>query len=445
MILTKNSVGVEICGSDLRLAVMRMSFGKLRLTAIHRIAGFMTQDEEARKKAVKTLVKKNSIPVSRVYLSVPREHGIVRQIDLPAEMAQKLADVVKLQVETLSPWPLDEIYWDFAQEQQKRNRKLTAITIVIIPRTALDPWIAFFKSAGAPLSGATLSSLAYGHGATALWKEAGPTVILRREESYIEGVVVNGSRIAALTVPPADGPGATKTLMDRLLSVAKLPSAEGSRFVLCGDSSDPASLEENPHLPIENTRPQSTADFGAIAAALLPLKESPFRSNLVPPAQRYHESQLRLIPTYVLGFLVICVGLGLVAREPYQSVAYASRIDTEIRKIAPQVSEVANQEAELNQLSTRSRALASALQNGDYNLEAVRELARVLPATTFLASYAYQSGTITISGFAQSASEIQSLLENSSMFKGVEFTNSVMREPNGKDRFTLKMVVEVSQ
>ena len=444
MILTRNSVGVEICGNDLRLAVMRMTFGKLRLTAVHRIAGFMTLDEEAQKKAVRTLVKNNAIPVSRVYLSMPREHGIVRQIDLPVEMAQKLADVVKLQVETLSPWPLDEIYWDFAQEQ-KKNRKLTGITISIIPRTALDPWIAFFKSAGAPLSGATLSSLAYGHGAIALWKEAGPTVILRREESYVEGVVVNGSRIAALTVPPADEPGATKTLMDRLLSVAKLPSAEGARFVVCGGSSDAASLVENPHLPIENTKPQSTADFGAIAAATLPLKESPFRSNLVPPVQRYHESQLRLIPTYVLGFFVICAVLGLVAREPYQSIAYASRIDTEIRKIAPQVSEVANQEAELNQLSTRSRALATALQSGDYNLEAVRELARILPATAFLASYAYQSGTITISGFAQSASEIQSLLENSSMFKGVEFTNSVMREANGKDRFTLKMVVEVSQ
>jgi Tfp pilus assembly protein PilN len=268
---------------------------------------------------------------------------------------------------------------------------------------------------------------------------------LRLEETYTEGVVVNGSHIAALTVPPADAPGVTKALMDRLLSAAKLPSAEGSRFVLCGGISDPASLEENPRLPIENVKPQSTADFGAIATALLPLKESLFKSNLVPPAQRYHESQLRLIPTYVLGLFVICVGLALVAREPYQNVAYASRLDTEIRKIAPQVSEVARQEAELNQLSTRSRALAAALQTGDYNLEAVRELARILPVTAFLASYGYQSGTITISGFAQSASEIQSLLENSSMFKGVEFTNAVTREANGKDRFTLKMLVEVSQ
>jgi Tfp pilus assembly protein PilN len=278
-----------------------------------------------------------------------------------------------------------------------------------------------------------------------LWKEAGPTLILRLEETYTEGAVVNGSRIAALTAPPADGPGVTKALMDRLLSMAKLPSAEGSRFVLCGGGSDPANLEENPRLPIENAKPESTADFGAIAAALLPLKESSFRSNLVPPAQRYHESQLRLIPTYVLGFFVICVGLALMARESYQSVAYASRIDTEIRKIAPQVSEVAAQEAELNQLSTRSRALAAALQAGDYNLEAIRELARILPVTAFLASYGYQNGTITISGFAASASEIQSLLENSSMFKGVEFTNSVIREANGKDRFTLKMTVEVSQ
>jgi len=69
----------------------------------------------------------------------------------------------------------------------------------------------------------------------------------------------------------------------------------------------------------------------------------------------------------------------------------------------------------------------------------------VLPPSAFLASYAYQGNTITISGIAQSASEIQNLLENSALFKGVEFTSAVTRDAIGKDRFTLKMVVGVEQ
>ena len=65
--------------------------------------------------------------------------------------------------------------------------------------------------------------------------------------------------------------------------------------------------------------------------------------------------------------------------------------------------------------------------------------------SAFLVSYSYQDGTITISGLAQSASEIQNLLESSPVFKGVEFSNSVTREPAGKDRFTLRMLLEAQK
>src|SRR6266516_4839432 len=298
MILAKSSVGVEIAGRDLRLAVLRSSVGKLRLLATHRIAGFLDLDEEGKKKAVRTLVRNSRIPGMRVYLTLPREHGIVRQVDLPSEMAQKLAEVVRLQVETLSPWPLQEIYWDFGQEPQKKSRKLITITIAIIPRTILDPWIAFFKSAGVPLSGATLSSLAFANGTNALWKDAIPTIVLRQEHSYTEAVAVNGSRIAALTVPATEDT-LSQPVIDRLLPVAKLASAEGARLLVCGEKLDTAFLEDNPALPIEGAKREFTRDFGAIATALVPLKESTFKSNLVPPALRYRESLLRLIPAYV--------------------------------------------------------------------------------------------------------------------------------------------------
>src|SRR5260370_26413459 len=136
------------------------------------------------------------------------------------------------------------------------------------------------------------------------------------------------------------------------------------------------------------------------------------------------------------------MGFAVSLRDPYQNAVYASQLDGEIRKISPKVKEVAEQEKELDQLSQRYRGLTSQMQNRDYVLETAGELARILPSSTFLASYSYQDGTITISGFAQSASEIQNLLESSPLFKGVEFTNSVSREPSGKDRFTLKMVLE---
>jgi Tfp pilus assembly protein PilN len=125
-------------------------------------------------------------------------------------------------------------------------------------------------------------------------------------------------------------------------------------------------------------------------------------------------------------------------------MGYSSGLDSEIRKIAPEVRQVANQEAELNDLSTRLRAFTATLQTRDRNLEALRELARILPPTAFLSNYSYQDGSITVSGFATSASEIQNLLESSPMFKNAEFSNSVTRDAD-KDRFTVKLAFEVSR
>jgi Tfp pilus assembly protein PilN len=441
MLFLRNSTGIEIGEKDLTIAVARSTFGKMRLVSIHHLAGFTALAEADLVKALQDLLKAKRIPASNVYLSLPRDRGIVRQIQFPADIKRKLPEIVKLQVETISPWPADEIYWDFAAESPKKDQKLLTITIVIVPRTHVDPWIALFKSAGLPLSGATLSSVAQGHGICCLWGEAVPAIVLHREESYTEGILVSGSRIAAFTGPSTGDDVAPKLVVDRLLSAAKMSSSEGARLIVCGNV-DVHTQESNPLLPIEDAKPESTKEFGSLAAALLPLKETPFKSNVVPADLRYRESRRRLVPALALGFLTILMGITLLLRDSYQNAIYASQLDGEIKRISPKVKEVAEQEKELDRLSQRYRSLTSQIQNRDYVLETVGELARLLPASAFLASYSYQDGTITISGFAQSASEIQNLLESSPLFKGVEFANSVTREPSGKDRFTLKMVLE---
>ena len=205
MFFLRNSTGIEVGEKDLTIAVARSAFGKMRLVSIHRVPGFMGLAEEDRKKALRGLLKANRVPASNVYLSLPRDQGIVRQIQMPTEIKRKLPEVVKLQVDTLSPWPAAEIYWDFSVEVPKKDQKLLTVTIVMIPRTQVDPWITFFRSVGLPLSGTALSSVAQGHGICALWSDATPSIVLHREESYTEGILVQGSRLAAFTGPSAEG------------------------------------------------------------------------------------------------------------------------------------------------------------------------------------------------------------------------------------------------
>src|SRR5262249_15012748 len=163
-------------------------------------------------------------------------------------------------------------------------------------------------------SGATLSSVAQGHGICALWNTAMPTIVLRREPSFTEGVLVQDSRLAAYTGPSTEDGIAPATVIDRLFSAAKISSSEGSRLIVCGKL-DAAGSETNPRLPLEDATPESMQNFGSIAASLLPLKETAFKSNLVPVDLRYRESRRRLIPAFALALLAILMGAALLLRE----------------------------------------------------------------------------------------------------------------------------------
>jgi len=124
------------------------------------------------------------------------------------------------------------------------------------------------------------------------------------------------------------------------------------------------------------------------------------------------------------------------------AIVVRQRLDQESRRLAVEVRPVADQEARLNRISDRLKALDGLMRGRDANLEALRELSRVLPPGTWLTSYACQDNVMTISGFSDSAASIQKLLEDSTVFRDAQFTSSITRDASGKDRFTLRASIE---
>ena len=445
MIVVGTSIGIEISGKDLRVAVLRSIMGKLRFMTSFEVADFRTLAPEEQKASVTALVRKHKVHSGRVFLSLPRDRGIVRQIEFPVEVEEKLKAAVALQLETLCPWTVDEIYWDFVYSSPKKGAKTINTTVVMIPRSALDPWIEFFKSINLTLSGASLSSVACAHAVRALWADENATIVLDCEAGYVEASLLSGSRLTSVTQAGENVSGAAKTASELVVSVGRIGSPEGARVIAYGSTANSLESVARVALPLENANLETSGRFGAIASALLGLKKTPFQTNLVPREIRHRQGQLQLVPSYVLLAAVVLLGTSMAVRGPYQTRVYASRLDQEIRRVSPAVKELSSQEAELNKLSEKYRALAANLQNRDYNLEALRELSRSLPATDFLTNYNYQSGTVTLSGIAASASEVQKHLEDSPLFKDVQFTSSVTRDAGGKDRFTIKVSIEAPQ
>jgi general secretion pathway protein L len=82
-------------------------------------------------------------------------------------------------------------------------------------------------------------------------------------------------------------------------------------------------------------------------------------------------------------------------------------------------------------------------------VEMLKELTQILPSTVWVWNLKYTGREVEISGFADSASDLISLLDKSPLFEKVEFLAPVTKErergPAGdkeKERFKIKMRLE---
>ena len=439
--LPKTIAGFEVAGEDLRVTVVRAAFNKRRLISSFVVEGFVGMGTDERRAELEKVAQRHPLRSARAFLSLPESSGLVRYLVLPVEVRERLRSTVEFQVESLSPWPKEEIYWDMSLKDRGKPGKPLRVTIAIIARQGLDPWIDLFESASLPLTGATLSTLACAHAATELWSDDRPMILLGLESEYAEGCLVHDGRMTSLRVDETGSSSQRATSMiARLSSLARVVNLEKARTVAHGSNLE--NLDgDNPPLPLEGAVGGRRGLFGALAAALSGVGESPFAVNIIPSERRYRSNQSQLVPTFVLVLLLVLVGTALGLRAPYQWSVYASELGTAIQAVAPTLRDLTDQETELNALSEKYRALSVHLAGGDSTLEVLQELVRVLPPDTWLSAVSLQEGNATITGFSGSASEIQRVIEESPLFEDAEFASSVTRDETGRDRFTLRFAV----
>src|SRR5262245_5189620 len=309
MIIPQTIVGIEIAAEDVRIAVLRAFAGRRRLVRMDTLTDFAGLSEEDKATTLAAHFKTHRLSNFNVHLNLPGTAGVTRDLEFPASVAtgDALRSAVALQVENLSPWTLDEIYWDCVWELPAKGARSVVVHVGIVPRSVLDPWIGLFRSARLALTGASLSSLSWAHGVMVLWGTKQPAMVLAAENSYVEGALIRDDRIYAIHLPGTDHAQLVQASASQLMRSSRLDSVEQLRLVSQGAASVGTGLDSEP-LPIEGSENSASA-FGAISAALLGHARSGFRLNLVPAPLRHQRNLLQFVPTYALIGLLVLLGL----------------------------------------------------------------------------------------------------------------------------------------
>jgi general secretion pathway protein L len=465
MLIFHTSFGLDFRENHLILTLLRRSWGRIRLVD-YRIYPLWSEGQKEVREAqwislISTFISKHQISKERVSVSIPREKVIVRFIRLPIATKENLRRVLEYEAPKYTPFDKEEIYFDY--QILKEEKDWLHLIAVFVRKGELDPYLTLLKkihiqprSIQIPSVGA-LNLFFYHKGE----KGREISVLLDVSEPFFEMNLIQGrdwKESFHLPLPPekkeekifhtfqraklnGDGlPQATFFVYGLDVAESMFPALEKTEPV---KEISPPPLDR-----IEVGKNESRPDYiyASIGLPLKGLTKTPVDLNLLPLEMRKKVRQIGkpLFMVLIALALILSLTWGMGVYSGYREALDVLR--AEVKKRKPEVEAIERLQKQRGKLAEEVLEYEK-ITTGEFSkIEILKELTQILPSTVWIWNIKYSAGGIEMSGFADSASELISLLDKSPLFEKVEFLAPVTRErerrigaEKEKERFKIKM------
>lgn len=317
---------------------------------------------------------------SDIFLGLPRELAVVKEIQLPLAAKENLHSAVRFDLGKHVPLPEDEIWFDCRILSENKAENQLHILLVIAKKQDMMLYFEPMESIGR-IAGIDLSS-------------AGLVNFL----DYFSDGEISENEI-------------TETLRNR---------NGGTR---------PADITGS-GLPNQEL-------VSAYGLALKGLTHVPVDLNLIPPPLRKKPSRLGIYTALILAVLLLLSLLSLGGSYFIQQTSILKNLDARLIRLKAEISDLDRIRQRTEQLEERLSYLSLLRGNNISVLDILRELTRVIPETAWVQNLSYLDRKVQLDGYAETATELIPLLEASPMFRNVVFLSSITRTRDGKERFRI--------
>ncbi len=468
MFISDASLGIDFRKNHLILTLLKKSFGRVKLVAYETHALLPEEPKEEREAQlinfINGFISKHSINMNRVSISVPREKVIARFIRLPAATKENLQKVLEYEVSKYTPFEAEEVYFDY--QLLKEEEKWLDLFAVFIKRGEVDAYLSLLKKVGIhPLSiqipsTAALNLYFYHRGGG----QDEMAVLLELTAPFFEMNLIQGKdwkESFHLPFPSEEQEG-------KILSTLKRSGLRGeglskSTFFVFGlDATEKMfpSLRENDQIkavlppPLHRvktvsgaTRPDKIfASIGLPLKGLIPIR---FDLNLLPYGMRKKVREIGKPVFMILASVAVILSLTWGVGVFYQYRKALNAVNDEIKNRKPAVEAVERVQKQKDALRKEILDLEKIRSAEVSKVEILKELTQLLPTTVWIWNLKYTGRELEISGFADSASELISILDRSPLFERVEFLAPVTKEKERRagmdkerERFKIKARIE---
>ncbi|MDA8169760.1 MAG: PilN domain-containing protein [Nitrospiraceae bacterium] len=418
-----NIAGLNMEGDRLQAAVIsRGIFPPGPVKRIHFEEAPLPADTQGKSSAVREMLArlKERFNVKAVVLGFENWRFSHHVIELPAMKREDLKGALAFELEKHLPLMPEEYAYDFIERKQE-NGSLKILVFAI--RTESISWaLEAARAAGVKIAGLRNSFIE-------MLNE------FLTEKKKKRGIFVYAGKKDAYTAFFSDGkPGLIKTFAaaEAQAEVERLKLADPADVYFCGEGvfNQALAYENVPLVP-------------AYAVAHSVSKKRPVRMDFAPAGTSGLASAgSPRAYTYALwgmaGFCVLVYLLTPVLAY-YKDYSAYRKVEAQISGLKKSASGLLESRRSLDDIRQRKEFLRGFQSGMNKPVKVLSELSRVLPGDAWLSSFVIEEkGKVEIAGFSNNAAMIIEPLENSPMFRKVEFSSPVVSR-DGIERFSIKM------
>lgn len=455
----QSSIGIHIENSVVTVVLLKMSFKGVQLAAseVWPVDGNMPIKERVKKIAelVNGFIRGYGIHGADIHLGIPRKSVIMRNVSLPYAVRENLRGTLSYEMERYVPFSADDVYFDYLLLREDKKENKIEILLAVVRRDDVKPYFELKDLLGTGISGIEIGSSAVVNCLfDAYSKRVGHSYrLIYPAEDYFE---LDGVREGGLSYSRVFGFEAHHpALMDEIVKgVDQVQKSFGQRsdsqgFVLCGPAGSETlskGLKERGvsirNVDLSDGNIPSQGLLAAFGVALKGLKKLPNRLNFLPKEMRRRPGKSPYYLMIVLGILALVGGGAWWGGGIFHQKLYLENLDREVGHLRTEVAKTEEIQKKSEKISKELNELVSAAAGGTPVLDILKELTTRVPENAWLNEFNLLKGEGIIAGYADTASELIPLLEESPLFRDVVFLSTITKTKEGKERFRIGFKVE---
>jgi Tfp pilus assembly protein PilN len=390
---------------------------------------------------------------AEIVLSLPHEFLVFRTAELPSVVRENITSVIAYELDRLTPFTSSEAMYDFKIYGEDEGK--LRVIIAAMRTDVLKPYLDALKERNIHPARITASAASLGT-LCGILGNAQQTVCVSVTGGGYEGCLTKAGIVASTfygTFSGHDGEAHLNQVSGELIPLLNELKDKGiTPAVFLCPVDGYTMLQEKIGVPVRIVKKDDlqpilrTTDkdisFTPLGGLLEAIQPETKGLNLISKgAKDVKKVPLAMTITFLAVIIAMIIPYVVVPLEMQKS--RLREIDAHIASRRGEIKKIEALKKEINALSGEISRIKDFKESKPMALNIMKELTTLLPNTVWLTRTRITEETVEIEGYASTATELLTKLEQSKLFNKVEFTSPTIRDARiNSDRFVIKMEIE---